>query len=171
METVENQVEAEMEEFSLADIANLDASEIQEVRFEVLPGGLYTFRGISAEFEDSTNRVDERRVILVTKFEVIEVKSCLDRDYRTPEKQEELIGKKHTQKFYIVPEKAAEGLGLIRAFIGDIGLNHEGPFGGVEGSDPGIVDAIVGHEFLGKIKPGTYNGSKTADLQVDRKKA
>lgn len=157
-------------EFSLADLAGLDASEIAEVRFESLPGGLYVFRGKSALFEDGENKDGERRIVLVTKSEVAEVKSVIDREYKTEEAKAELIGKVHTEKFYVVPVKAAEGLGLIRAFLGDIGLPNEGPFGGVEGSEPGIVDGFVDFEFTARIKPGTYNGNKTANLQVEKRK-
>lgn len=163
----------EVGEFSLADIAQLDASEIAEVRFESLPAGVYTFRGESAQFEDGTNRDDERRVILIVKMEVIEVKSVIDRDYKTDEQKESLLGKKHTEKMYVVPEKAAEGLGLIRAFIGDIGLSNEGPFGGVEGAEPGIVDAFVGHEFTGKIVQRPRKGDPTvkdSSLRIDKPK-
>lgn len=177
--SIENEVE---EEFSLADIAGLDASEIAEVRFEVLPAGVYTFRGISAVFEDTTNRDEERRVVLVCKMEVTEVHSVIDRDFKTEEAKAELVGKKHTEKFYVVPAKAGEGLGLIRAFIGDIGLPNDGDFGGVPGATykeghpnageevVGIVDAFADHEFKAKIKAGTFNGNKTANLQVDKPK-
>lgn len=153
-------------EFSLADLAALDASDIQEVRFESLPAGLYTFRGESAQFEDGSNKDGERRVILVVKLEVVEATKVLERGYVA----EELVGKKHTEKFYVVPAKAAEGLGLIRAWIGDIGLSNEGPFGGVEGSEPGIVDGIPGHEFKGKIIKQARKGdpsTKDARLRID----
>lgn len=166
----EHEIEMEDQEFSLADIAGLDAAEIQEVRFEVLPAGVYVFRGVSAKLEDTTNRDDERRIVMVAKFEVVEVKSVIDREFKSEEAKAELVGKTHTEKFYVVPAKAAEGLGLIRAFIGDIGLGNEGPFGGVEGSEPGIIDGLVDHEFTAKIKGGTYNGSKTANIQVDKPK-
>lgn len=164
---IENEIEAE---FSLADIAGLDAAEIAEVRFSVLPAGVYLFRGVSVKFDDTTNRDDERRIVLLVQVEVVEVKSVIDRDYKSEEAKAELLGKKHTEKFYVVPAKAAEGLGLIRAFVGDIGLGNEGPFGGVEGSEPGIVDQIVDHEFVAKIKAGTFNGNKTANIVVDKPK-
>lgn len=153
-------------EFSLADLAELDASEIAEVRFESLPAGVYTFRGESAQFEDGTNRDDERRIILVVKLEVVECHTVMERGVE----KEDLIGKKHTEKFYVVPAKAAEGLGLIRAWIGDVGLPNEGPFGGVEGSEPGIVDGIPGHEFKAKIIKQARKGdptTKDARLRLD----
>jgi len=166
MSDIENNEEVE---FSLADLASLDAADIAEVRFESLPAGIYIFRGESASLEDTTNRDDERRIVMTVKLEVVECKSVMERGYE----KDDLIGKKHTEKFYIVPAKAAEGLGLIRAFIGDIGLSNEGPFGGVEGAEPGIVDSIVGHEFTGKIvKQGRKGDPSTKDsrLRVDQKK-
>ena len=158
------------DDFSLADLAGLDAGQIAEVRFEVLPAGVYGFRGIEAKLEETENKDGERRFIMIAQFEVTEVKSVVNRDYRTEEAKAELIGRKHREKIYVVPAKAAEGLGQIRAFIGDLGLPNEGPYGGVEGAEPGIIDGIVDHEFTAKIKAGTYNGSPTANLMLERRK-
>ena len=157
---------SETVEFSLADIAQIDASDIAEVRFESLPAGLYVFRGESAQFEDTTNRDDERRIVLTCKMEVAEVKSVVERGIE----KDDLIGKKHTEKMYVVPAKAAEGFGLIRAFLADVGLPTEGPFGGVEGMEPGIVDGFIGHEFAGKIIKQSRKGdpsTKDARLRLD----
>lgn len=153
-------------EFSLADLAALDASDIAEVRFESLPAGIYTFRGLECKFTDGNNAEGERRIIATAKMEVTECKSCLEKGYD----KDELVGKKHTEKMYVVPAKAAEGLGLIRAFIGDVGLPNAGPFGGVDGSEPGILDAFEGHEFTGKIIKQARRGDPTvkdARLRID----
>lgn len=165
-ETNELDSASDEQEFSLADLAQLDVSEIAEVRFESLPAGLFIFRGTEAKFEDTTNRDDERRIVLTAKMEVVEAKSVVERGVD----KDELIGKKHTEKFYIVPSKAAEGIGLIRAFLGDIGLPNEGPLGGVEGMEPGIVDGFVSHEFPGKIIKQARKGdpsTKDARLRID----
>lgn len=154
------------QEFSLADLAQLDVSEIAEVRFEQLPAGTYSFRGESVSLEDTTNRDDERRIVATFKMEVTEVKSVLERGVD----KDELVGKKHTEKQYIVPEKAPEGIGLIRAFLGDIGLPNAGPLGGVEGCEPGILDNFVGHEFSGKIIKQSRKGdpsTKDSRLRID----
>lgn len=163
----------EVIEFSLTELAEIDASEITEVRFESLPAGVFVFRGLESAFEDTTNAQEERRIVLTVKLEVVEVKQCLEREYKTEEAKAELLGKKHTEKFYIVPIKATEGLGLIRAFIADIGLPNDGAFGGVEGSEPGIVDAIVGYEFPGKIIKQARKGdpqTKDSRLRIDKPK-
>lgn len=169
MSDLENNSTDDSTEFSLADLAQLDVSEIAEVRYESLPAGLFTFRGTEAKFDEMTNRDDERRIVLTIKMEVVECKSCVERGVD----KEELIGKKHTEKFYIVPEKAVEGIGLIRAFLADIGLPNEGPLGGVEGMDPGIVDNFVDHEFTGKIIKQPRKGdpsTKDARLRIDAPK-
>lgn len=165
MSDADLEVEQE-EEFSLADLAELDAGQIAEVRFESLPAGIYVFRGESAQFSDGENQQEERRIILTVKHEVVECKSCMDRGVD----KADLIGKKHTEKYYVVPAKAAEGLGLIRGMIADLGLPNEGPFGGVEGKEPGIVDGIVGHEFTAKIikRPNKNNPSEPySQLKLD----
>jgi len=152
--------------FSLADLAALDVSEIAEVRFESLPGGLYTFMGVEAKLEKGTNRDDEVRFILTCKMEVAECTALTERGFT----KEELVGKKHIEKMYIVPEKAAEGIGMIRAFYGDIGLPNEGALGGVEGLEPGMIDGFPGHEFKGKIIKQARKGDPTikdARLRID----
>src|SRR3546814_2008121 len=69
--------------------------------------------------------------------------------------KEELVGKKHNESFYIVPAKAEEGIGLIRAFYADIGLPNGGVIGAAEDDDgnpiEGFADGIVGHTFPAKI--------------------
>src|SRR3546814_2832607 len=69
--------------------------------------------------------------------------------------KEELFGKKHNESFYIVPAKAEEGIGLIRAFYADIGLPNGGVIGAAEDDDgnpiEGFADGIVGHTFPAKI--------------------
>ena len=165
--TTDSDLDNDMEEeFSLAELADLDVSDIAEVRFESLPAGLYVFRGTGAKLEDTRNAEGERRFVATFQMEVIECKTCLERGVD----KEDLIGKKHTEKQYIVPEKAPEGIGLIRSFIGDIGLPNAGKLGGVEGSETGIIDGFVGHEFTGKIiKQARKNDPSTKDsrLRID----
>ncbi len=130
-----------MSDFSLADIAGLDVTEIQEIRFENLPMGVYDFKIVSAGLEEGTNRDDEKRFWAEFKFEVLECKACVDRNVD----KDTLVGKTHSEKFYIVPEKAEEGIGRIRANIADMGCENVGALGD-------IVKNTEGHVFTGKIK-------------------
>lgn len=139
------------EEFSLAALAGFDTSDIAEVRFENLAGGAYVFAGTSAELVKKKNRDDEDRFVLTVGLEVVEVKAVTERGVD----KEALVGKKHKESFYIVPSKAEEGIGLIRAFYADIGLPNSGKIGAAVDEDgnpiEGFADGIVGHQFPGNI--------------------
>lgn len=154
MSDTENQVDLgadEGEEFSLAALAGFDTSDIAEVRFENLPGGSYVFTGTGAKLIKKQNRDDETRFVLTIDLEVAEVKAVTERGVD----KEGLLGKKHKESFYIVPTKAEEGIGLIRAFYADVGLPNAGPIGAAETDDgepiEGFADGIIGHSFPGKI--------------------
>lgn len=140
--------ETETQDFSLADLAGLDVSDIEEIRSSTTPEGVFNFKINSAKLEEGTNRDEERRIILTVTMEITEVKALIDRKIE----KESVVGKTYTEKFYIVPEKAPEGIGRIRAFITDVGLDSSGPLGGVEGQAEGSIDRLVGHFFDGKIK-------------------
>src|SRR3546814_8628835 len=92
-------------------ISGFDASDVAEIRFENLPGGAYVFNGTGVKLEKTKNREDETRFKLTINLEVAEVKAVTERGVN----KEELVGKKHNESFYIVPAKAEEGIGLIRA--------------------------------------------------------
>src|SRR3546814_6360814 len=119
-------------------LAGFDASDVAEIRFENLPGGAYVFNGTGVKLEKTKNREDETRFKLTINLEVAEVKAVTERGVN----KEELVGKKHNESFYIVPAKAEEGIGLIRALYADIGL----PNGGVIGAD----EADDGKQKIGR---------------------
>lgn len=138
MSEVEN--EEAVADFSLADLTDLDVTDVAEIRFSSLPGGVYQFAVESASLDETTNRDNEKRFVAEVKFKVIEVKAVVKKGVDL----ESLVGKVHTEKYYIVPEKAQEGIGLIRGVITDMGGNSEGKLGE-------ILEGIVGHEFSAKI--------------------
>src|SRR3546814_10210733 len=109
------------------------------------------FNGTGVKLEKTKNREDETRFKLTINLEVAEVKAVTERGVN----KEELVGKKHNESFYIVPAKAEEGIGLIRAFYADIGLPNGGVIGAAEDDDgnpiEGFADGIVGHTFPAKI--------------------
>src|SRR3546814_5575043 len=85
---------------------------------------------------DLKNREDETRFKLTINLEVAEVKAVTERGVN----KEELVGKKHNESFYIVPAKAEEGIGLIRAFYADIGLPNGGVIGAAEDDDGNPIE-------------------------------
>jgi hypothetical protein len=156
----------EMQEFSLADLADLDVSEVEEIRFESLPPGAFGFKVATAQMIEKPNRDGENRFVAEFGFEVVEVKAIV----RKGIEPESLIGKKHTERLYIVPtegpQKLAEGIGRIRAFVADLGLNNEGKLGE-------IVANAVDHTFYGKIIERTNKddpSQKFPSLRLDQKK-
>ncbi len=135
---------AEMdEEFSLAALADLDVSEIEEVRFVDLPAGVYEFEVVEGTMEEAEfDGVTVARIIIKTK--IVEVKSCLD----SKVDKDTLVGREHAQKFTVDPTKNQEEIlkviGRVRAFISDIGLDSKGKLGD-------IVANTKGHTFRAQI--------------------
>jgi hypothetical protein len=153
----------EMQEFSLADLADIDVSEIEEIRFESLPPGVYGFKVAEADLEEKPNRDGDQRFIGAFNLEVVEVKAVV----KAGVDKDSLIGKKHTERRYIVPTegpaKLAEGIGQLRAFVTDIGCNSEGKL--IE-----IVKNTVDHTFYGKIVERSNKddpSQKFAQLRLD----
>lgn len=133
----------ESEGFSLAQLADLDISGIDEIRFEQLPMGSYEFNTEEATYGDD-EKDGEPRIKVEFAFKILEVKSVLEPGVD----KESLVGKTHTERFFIKPaeeaKEVATQIGRIRAFITDIGGNSEGKFGEV-------IANMKGHTFVSKI--------------------
>lgn len=133
--------------FSLADIADIDVSEIAEIRFENLPAGVYDFEVTQAEMDEKDNKDGDNRILIIFTYEVIGVQTILKKPSGDFD-QNSLIGRKHTEKLYLVPDqgeqKLVEGIGRARAFIWDMGCPNKGKLGEV-------VEATTGHRFTAPI--------------------
>lgn len=129
--------------FSLADLADLDVSDIEEVRYTAIPAGAYDFEVTKADFEEESKDGESRYKIAV-EMKIIEVKALLEPGL----KAEDFLEKVHTERFYIKPQEEAEkvqaAIGRVRAFVTDIGQDSKGKLGD-------IVRNTVGHTFTGKI--------------------
>lgn len=159
MSDTQNEVQTTDTDFSLADLADLDISEVQEIRFESLPAGIYAFKIVNATLDEGTNQENEKRFFVEFKLEVVECKAVVKKGVT----KEELVGKQHSEKMYIVPEKAAEGIGRIRAAIADMRLPNEGKFNDV-------LASTVGETFTGKIAEQTDKNDRSrvyARLKLD----
>lgn len=132
---------------SLADIAGMDVTDVTELRASSLPAGLYTFEGISGTLEER-EKDGEKRYGAQMKFKVLEATAILDRDVNPSD----LVGKTHTEFRQIDPADAATGIGYLKGFVADIGLDSSGALGGVEDAPPGMLDRIEGHRFEAKIR-------------------
>lgn len=158
-ETEENEV------FSLADFADLDVSEIQEVRFEQIPAGSYMFEVVEADlYEDEKD--GETRFRAEFSLKITEVKAVLEAGVD----KESLVGKTQTEKFFVnpgdEPENVKKSIGRIRAFVTDIGQDSSGKLGV-------IVRNAKGHTFgpakIVKQPDRNDKSVKYARLQLESK--
>ena len=132
-------------EVSLADIAGVDMTEVQEVRSTQIPAGKFHFRVMETELKavDATNKDDPQGAKInkpVIQFE-IEAQNCfslVDDSLDT----EDHINEKYFETFWINDVK--KDLGRVKALLIDIGL---------EGNKPltDLLDEAHGMEFVADI--------------------
>lgn len=127
------------EMISLAELADIDVSEIDEVRFEILPVGQYGFEVVKAEL-DSRGEGDDRKVFANFDLKVISVENLVDSNT----KPESLIGRSYSEKIYINADDPQKSIGRIRAFVADIGCDNAGKLGE-------ILAGCVGQRFESKL--------------------
>lgn len=114
------------EGFSLADLADLDVSDIKEIRFETLPQGSYEFEIGNADLEEGTDKDGAKRFNAIFPCKIVEVLAVLEPGVD----KDSLIDKVQTEKFFINPgvtqDKIEEAIGRIRAFVSDTGNPSDG---------------------------------------------
>lgn len=154
-----------MSGYSLADLAEIDVSDIEEVRYSTLPAGGYEFEITEADLGED-EKDGERRFFARFDMKVVGVKAVLEQGVD----KESLVGKSHNERFFVTPsdteEKVKEAIGRIRAFITDIGQDSTGALGK-------IVREAKGHTFSGKIVKQKDRNDKSieyARLKLDAKK-
>lgn len=154
--------------FSLADLADLDVSDIEEIRFVSLYSGVYDFVVDTAELKEDT-RDDKRVFIAEFGLKIAEVHAILEPNI-TAEQREKMVDKVHTQKFIIRPTESQEDvlkqIGRVRAFITDIGQDSAGKLGD-------IVRNAKGHAFKATITKSKDRQDPTREftnLKLDPKK-
>ncbi len=129
-----------MADFSLADLADLDVTDIKEIRFETLPQGIFEFVTKNPKLDEGTDK-DQKRIFIFTADCVIEeVATVLDASVD----KDGLVGKSYQQRQNIELTDAETGIGRIRAFGTDIGSDSTGKLGEV-------VARMDGTRFRAKI--------------------
>lgn len=126
------------EEFSLADLAGIDISQVAEVRFEQLPAGLYLFEVTDATMKQGEDKDGAKRFEVTFEHKVLEVKAMIEAGVD----KESLVGKSHSERFFVNPGKEQEeilkALGRIRAYITDIGGDSIGQLGAAVENTKGL---------------------------------
>lgn len=150
-----------MADFSLADLADLDVSDIKEIRFETLPQGIFDFVVKNPKLDEGTDKEQNRIFIFSADCVIEEVVTVLDSSVD----KDGLVGKSQNQRQNIDPSDAETGIGRIRAFGTDIGIDSTGKLGDV-------VARMDGQRFRGKIthtKDRTDPSIVYARLRFDKK--
>ncbi len=136
-----------MADFALADLMDLDVSDIKEIRFETLPQGIFDFVVKNPKLDEGTNKDQERIFVFTADCVIEEVVTVLDPSVD----KESLVGKSFGQRQNIDPSDAEAGIGRIRAFGTDIGIDSTGKMGDV-------LARMDDQRFRGKI---THTKDKT----------
>jgi hypothetical protein len=150
--------------FSLADLADIDLTDIAEVRFESLAKGTYEFEVAESNLV-SDARDGERRFKIEVTLKILEMLSSIEPGVNL----DAMAGKTHTERFFFYPDRSEEeglkAIGRVKAFIADIGGSLDGKFGD-------IVRDIKGTQFRGRIeqKPDRNDPSVSyARLRLEKK--
>lgn len=131
-------------EFSLADLIDLDVSDIAEVRFSTLSPGVYEFEVVESGLSEDTDKDGNRRFKAEVQLKVVGVKAVLEANVD----KESLVGKLHTEKMFIKPTDpqtdVEKQIGRVRAFVSDVGMESKGKLGD-------IVANLKGHIFTAPV--------------------
>lgn len=131
--------------FSLADLADIDVTEIEEVRYVAIPIGIYEFEIGKCEMMEDT-KDGERRFKIEIPLVITDVISIMEP--LNGKEKDDFLKKQHTERFFIYPQKEEKdvlaSIGRVRAFVTDVGLPSDGKLGQ-------LVESMTGHTFRGKI--------------------
>lgn len=153
---------------SLADIAGLDTDDVEELRSQALTAGLYVFEMQAGKLQDTTVKDDERRIKINIPLKVVEVQAITEKGVT----EEEVMGKVHTESFFVDPADPGKGIGYAKGFIADAGASNSGNMGGVEGAPTGYLDALQGHRFVAKaLKKKGNDGVWRTRIEIPKQKA
>jgi len=135
---------------TLAAFADLDLDQFEEIRSDTLPMGVFGWEVTNFEFEpedeDGDGNPRAKATFQLTVLEVQGLTKVVDESVKAG-----LVGRKHTENFYIKPEDFAAGVGRVRAFLTDIGGESSGKF-------IAQCEAAVGTKFVAGI---SHTRSKT----------
>lgn len=160
---------------SLADIAGLDVSDVEELRSSQIAAGLYTWEVTKGTMSSRMVKEDtELRYVAEIELKVIEADAVTEKGV-TPE---DMMGKTFTEKFFIDPAEAQKGVGFLKGFVTDIGADSKGAMGGLPEDEqdadyvPGFLDKLVTHRFKSKVvKKKGKDGEMYSRLQLLKKSA
>lgn len=130
---------------ALNELAGIDLTDVEEVRFESLPvmKGGFEIVGFSTVGRETKNGP---RIFIDVKLQVVEVTGVADAKFSSPEEQAKLVGKSHNETFILNQADAAEGLGRLKAFLTDVGYAGDLKWTSM------LNGVLNGHKFYGQVK-------------------
>lgn len=140
------EVDGEAREVSLADIAGLDMTAVEEFRggFTVTPEGIFEWRILGAtlgemSWTDQKSGDEITAAICDFDLECIACRRVKDSTLAA----EDMMGMAHRERFFI--RDLLKDLGRIKAFLQDMGMQGQGKLND-------LLDSAIGHEFVCAIK-------------------
>lgn len=156
-------IESETSSFSLADLANLDTTEIQTLMSRLPDEGIFIVRGTSVAAGMNEPKEDKPPLMYVAfEVEILEAKP-----HDKTKDPESYVGKTLKERYTLWPDQFQELVGLLKGRYKTVNLPNEGRFGGVDGQEPGWVDGIVNHIFSVRVRHWTSNKSGQTNAQFD----
>lgn len=148
-------------QLSLADIAGLDMSNVEAVRYQRTPAGCYIFSIAEAKL-GTYGEGDNAKAAAMFELKIENVISLSDDSID----QAAWVGKVHKETFFLRKEHFMDDLGRVVAFLQDIGLQTAGDL-------QVLLDASKGHLFQGFVTHTPDKNDKDkiyANLNRDQKK-
>ena len=132
--------------FSLAELAEIDVTQVDEIRFEILPKMTAIWKVVDCKLEAIGK--DEKPAIQVT-CQPTAVIAVVDEAYKDQETWPKLLEKKHNENFFV---KEAEDVGRFKAFAIDLGIGIPGKDAGEKIPLATLMEAVKSiQEFPGRI--------------------
>lgn len=136
--------------FSLADLANLNLEEIEAVRFENMPKGVYEFE-VNRTAMSNDPKDGEPRYKIEFELKVVEMLSTIEAGVDL----DKWAGKIQMERFFIYPKRdiddVAKAIGRVKAFLEDMGAPLVKDAEGKMKLGP-TVEGAKGHVFKARLE-------------------
>lgn len=155
----EQEMSVETGMFSLADLAMLQTGEDTVLLSRLPDEGIYTVQGEAIKAGQTEGKDDKPPMFFVNIAAKILAAKPLDK----AKDPESYVGRTLRERYTLWPNDFKQVVGLLQGRYKTVGLPYVGPFGAVEGQEPGWTDSMVSHIFDVRVRHWTgTNGQKNA---------
>lgn len=165
---------ADMGSFSLADLANMDTTEVQELSSRLFPAGLFDVRctSVTLGMNDAKEGINEKTgreydpvPYVDFKYEILAAQP-LDKSVDA----DSLVTRTLSDRVTLWPDQLMEEIGYLKGNYAKIGLANVGVLGGMEGGEPGWLDGAVDHIFPIKVTHSKPNAEGIQRTRINWQK-